>query len=531
MTSSHGWWSRIGGYAADIMSVLADEPERIVAHWRDRRFSARELTGSVTGTYRAMRTLDVGPGSVVGILVAPNSPDMLTARYAAHLLGAAVCYLRTTNPGSNAAALSAADQLRMLRETHAAVVYADDENHARALELADGAGGGITVLGPAAEGDVPASEAVTRWDPQRLAVVGYTSGSTGRPKGIRMSGRAWEGTVRITLAPETDPIHLLVTTPLSHTVGPMADAAVTSRGTLVLREEFRAERFADDIAEHGVTRAFMATAHLYRLHDHLADLDAPERTAAALATLRHLVYSGSSAAPARVADAVRLFGPRLLQAYGTSEGGRVTLLDPGEHYDPWLSTTVGRPFPEVEISLYDTESGARVSPGEVGEVWMRSPHLMDGYWNDDDLTARVLRDGWYATGDIGYLDERGYLHLLGRTSEVVKVNGVKIHPTVVEQEILAIDGVRHAAVYGWRDDDAIESLHAAVAFQPGSAPTADEIRKHVSTSLSAAHAPSEIFVLDELPTNHSGKADKVLLRSLHSRRAHAPHGVAERRKP
>lgn len=517
MTSSQTWWSRIGGYAADILSVLAEEPERVVVHWRDREVTGREIIDVVTGTYRTMGDLNIGPGSVVGILVAPNSPDMMTARYAAHLLGAAVCYLRTTNPGSNAAVLSAADQLQMLQETHAAVIYADDENRARAAELAGGAQSGITVLGPAAGGEVPASDPVTAWDPKRLALVGYTSGSTGRPKGIRLSGTAWEGTVRITLAPEADPIHLLVTTPLSHTVGPMADTALTSGGTVVLREEFRAGQVVEDIAKHGATRAFMATTHLYQLHDHLEESGLPERVAG-LSTLRHLIYSGSAAAPARIARAVRLFGPVLVQAYGTSEGGRVTFLDPGEHYDPWLSTTVGRPFPEVEIALHDTESGEPVAPGEVGEVRMRSPHLMDGYWNDTELTSRVLRDGWYATGDIGYRDERGYLHLLGRTSDVVKVNGVKIHPAVVEQEILAVEGVRHAAAYGWRDEESVESLHAAVTLQPGSPLTADDIRAHVSASLSPVHAPREIAVLDKLPVNDSGKVDKVLLRSRHGRR-------------
>ncbi len=522
--SGETWWSRIGGYAADILSALAEVPDQVVLRWRDQEVTGRQLIGSITAAYLALGERGVGPGRIVGVLVEPNSPDMLVARYAANLRGAAACYLRTTNPGSNTAVLSAADQIQVLRDTDAAILYTDEQNLGRATELADGAGTGVTVLGPIAanrEHDAPDSDGVVPWDPRRLALIGYTSGSTGRPKGIRLSGKAWDSTVRTALPPGKDKITMLVNTPLSHTVGPMVDAIARAGGTIVLQEDFQAARFLRDVATYEVTRTFIATLHLYQLVDHLESLGSLDPATAGLSSLRLLIYSGSAAAPARVARAVRLFGPILAQAYGTSEGGRVTFLDPGEHFDPWLSTTVGRPFPGVEICLRDTESHEPVADGEVGQVWMRSPNLMDGYWNDPELTAQVLRDGWYATGDIGYSDDKGYLHLMGRTADVVKVNSVKVHPAAVEQEILAIDGVRNAAVYGWRNEDCVESLQCVVTFQPGAETTVDDVRTRIRESLSAAHVPQDIVVLDDLPLNNAGKPDKVLLRSQHGSRTSA----------
>ncbi|MEV4824664.1 long-chain fatty acid--CoA ligase [Micromonospora sp. NPDC049274] len=510
--SSKTWWDPIGGYAADILSALAEDPERVVLYWRDQEVSGARFIGVVAAAYRAMGELDAGPGSVVGILVEPNSPDMLATRYAAHLRGAAVCYLRTSNPGSNAAILSADDQLRVLRETGAAVVYTDKENLGLASGLAKEAG--IAVLGPiTGRDDLVVPVGAEPWDPRRLAVIGYTSGSTGRPKGIRLSGRAWESTVRTAQPPGQGRTVMLVNTPLSHTVGPMVDGLLLTGATVVLREEFQAGQFLRDVAERQVTRSFIATAHLYQLIDHLEELGNPDFMAAQLSSLRLLIYSGTAAAPSRVARAARLIGPRLAQVYGTSEGGRVTFLDPGGHFDPWLSTTVGRPFPGVEISVRDAESAAEVPDGDTGQVWMCSPAMMDGYWNDPELSARVLRDGWYATGDTGYRDEKGYLHLLGRLADVVKVDAVKVHPAVVEAEILTLDGIRQAAVFGRRDEDSVESLQCAIAFQPGATLTVDDVRAHLREALSPAHVPQVVDVLDELPLTNAGKPDKVLLRS------------------
>ncbi|MGW2919457.1 class I adenylate-forming enzyme family protein [Streptomyces angustmyceticus] len=518
VTAGEAWWSNAGGYVPDVLRALAKHPGKVVLRYPDTELTAADYLRTVTGTYRALRATGVRRGTVVAVLTAPNSPDMITVRHAAHLAGAAVCFLRSTNPGTSTAMLPLTDQLRILRDTGATILYADRTSAARAAELAERSA--AVLVGPGQAGSVgivptddPGSIVPECGEPDDLAVVMFTSGSTGRPKGIRKSLRAWEGTVRIAIESpaETAEITALFSTPLSHSAGLLVDGALAVGGSVVLLPEFDANQVARTVTEHRVTRTFMATTQLYQLLDHLDDLGHRDAKAAGLASLRSLSYSGTSAAPSRIAAAHEVFGPILLQLYGTTESGRITFLDPAGHADAGLAATVGRAFPEVEVEVRDLDTGELLADGQVGEIRMRSPQLMDGYL-DPALDADALRDGWYRTGDIGYRDERGYLHLLDRVSDVVKVDGVKVYPTVVERELLTFPGVALAAVYGVRDTDGTEHLHAALTCRPGTLVESDAVRKHISSSLSPALAPERVLVLDELPMNATGKPDKARLR-------------------
>ncbi|WP_326770676.1 AMP-binding protein (plasmid) [Streptomyces sp. NBC_01591] len=519
MTPQDQWWRESDSYVSDILSAFAAAPDRPALFWRGRVFSGSELIRSTAEIFCALRDRGVGREDVVAILVAPNSPEMLTARYAAHLLGGTICYLRSTNPGTSSTILPLDHQIQILRDTAAATVYADAENTQRALELSEAAGGlrvtriGGTGYDAAGRADTPRA---APWDPGAVAVIGFTSGSTGRPKGIRLSARVWNGAVRGMAAADraAEDVKLLVTTPLSHTVGTMADAALALGGEVHLHEHFDAGEFTKTVEESAISWTFMATVQLFRLLDHLEELGAHDLESAGLSSLNRLIYSGSAAAPARIAQAVRILGLIMVQAYGTSETGRITSLKREEHLDPWLSTTVGRPFPEVEVVVGELVSGAPVPTGEAGQVRVRSPHLMDGYTGDPELTAKVLREGWYYTGDIGYCDEKGYLHLLGRVAEVIKVNGVKVHPTVVEREILSLPGIRHAAVYSVPDRNGSEHIHAALVCDPAAEVETESIRAHIAESLSVLHAPERITILSALPLNENGKPDKLRLRLL-----------------
>ena len=518
MSLSEPWWSASKSYVSEILSLFADAPDRNVVHWRGEAFSGADLIRSVTDAFLALRDRGVGKGDMVAILVAPNSPEMLTVRYATQLLGGAVCYLRTTNPGTRATVLPLDHQIQILRETEAVTVYADAENSERAAELAEGSGIPVArrEAGRVDGADVP--DALS-WDPDALAFIGYTSGSTGRPKGIRLSGRAWDATLRawMDLGREAGCASILVSTPLSHGVAPMVDAVFALGGALYLHETFDAEKFVDAvIAEKEISWTFMATNHVFHIIDHLLERgirDSGAVQAAGLSSLKRIVYGGSPAAPARIAQAFQLFGPVLAQGYAATESGRITTLTPAEHGDPELAATVGRPFPEVEVVVCNSDTGARLAAGEIGEVRVRTPQMMDGYNGAPELTAQVLRDGWYFTGDIGCLDERGYLTLLGRVAHVIKVGGVKVHPIVLEAEILAHPGVRHAAVYGVRDEDGSEHIHAAIECDPAELVEVENIRAGISEALSPIHVPEKIHVLSALPMNANGKPDKVLLKA------------------
>lgn len=525
MSLPENWWSSSQSYVSDILSLFAAEPDRDVAYWRGEAFSGGDLIKSVTEAFLALHNCGVGKGDVVAILVGPNSPEMLTARYATYLLGGAVCYLRTTNPGTNAAVLPRDQQIQILRDTEAVAVYADAENSEQASDLANGSGirvalprnGKCQEVGPLDVTDRP--DAVS-WDPDALAFISFSSGSTGRPKGIRSSGRAWEGVLRAWMdhGREVGSPSVLLSTPLSHAGAPIADAVFTLGGAIYLHEYFDVEKFVQTIsANKEVSWTFMATTHVFQLIDHLHERGIRDRSAveaAGLSSLKRIVYGGSPAAPARTEQAFRTFGPVMVQWYASGESYQITTLRPSEHGDPELAATVGRPYVGVEVVVCNSDSGEQLAAGEIGEVRVRSPQLMDGYVGDPELTAQVLRDGWYFTGDIGFFDTRGYLTLVGRVAEVIKVNGVKVHPIVVEAEILSHPGVRHAAVYGVRDEDGSEHIHAAVECDPGGAAVdAEDIRAGITAALSSIHVPEKINFLSALPMNNIGKPDKVLLQS------------------
>ncbi|MGW5343732.1 class I adenylate-forming enzyme family protein [Streptomyces sp. NPDC004050] len=527
MSLPEHWWSASKSYVSEILSLLAAAPDREFVHWRGEAFSGGDLVRSVTDAFLALRNRGVGKGDVVAILVAPNSPEMLTVRYATHLLGGAVCYVRTTNPGTRATVLPLDHQIQILRETEAVTIYADAEGAERAAELADGSGIPVTRIqrgesDGAAGADVAEIPDAVSWDPDALAFIGFTSGSTGRPKGIRLSGRAWEATMRawMGVGREYDCASILVSTPLSHGVATMADAVFALGGALYLHETFDAEKFVDTVsAEKEVSWTFMATNHVFQVIDHLLERGIRDRAAfeaAGLSSLKRIVYGGSPAAPARIAQGYQIFGASLAQGYATSESGRITILTPEEHGDPELAATVGRPFPEVEVTVCNSNSGEQLAVGEIGEVRVRSPQMMDGYNGNPELTAQVLRDGWYFTGDIGRLDERGYLTLLGRVAHVIKVGGVKVHPIVLEAEILSHPGVRHAAVYGVQDADGSDHIHAAIECDPAEVVDIEDIRAGIAEALSPIHVPEKIHVLGELPMNSNGKPDKVLLKSKYA---------------
>ncbi|MEU5838347.1 fatty acid--CoA ligase family protein [Streptomyces diacarni] len=524
MSLREHWWSASQSYASETLSLLAAEPGRDVVYWRGEAFSAGDLIQYVTETFLALRDRGVGKGDVVAILVAPNSPEMLTVRYAAHLLGGAVCYLRTTNPGTRDTVLPVDHQIQMLHDTGAVTVYADTEGAERATELAERSGIPVTRRqqggrDEAGRADGAATPDAVPWDPDALAALNFTSGSTGRPKGIRLSGRAWEATVRawMDLGRRHDCVSTLLSTPLSHAVAPLADAVFALGGTIHLHESFDAKNIVDTLStEKEISWTFMATNHVFQLVDHLLERGICDRdavAAAGLSSLKLIPYGGSPAAPARIAQAFQLLGPVVTQGYATSECGHIAYLTPQDHGDPDLAGTVGQPLPQVEVTVCNSDTGAQLATGEVGEVHVRSPQMMDGYNGDPELTARVLRDGMYSTGDIGYLDERGYLTLLGRVADVIKVGGVKVHPIVLEAEILAHAGVRHAAVYGVRDEDGSEHIYAAIECDPGAVVEVADIRAGIAESLSPIHVPEKIHVLDRLPLNRNDKPDKVLLRS------------------
>ncbi len=523
------WWYH-SHYVHRILAALIKDTGRTVLIRGGIRLTGGMLAKSILADASLLRRNGIGHGSVVAILTQPNHPIMLTVRYAAHLLGATTVCIRSDNARSDDRMLPADDQARMLAETGACLLVADSASAERARALCQNLACSVaeTELRSDATGEVAAElgrEASTLpapgYGPRDSLVITYTSGSTGRPKGVRHSYAAWNNIVTAVGAATAGTAHcvFLAVTPIAQTVALMLDGTLASGGSVVVLERFSVDGVLHAFDTLGVTHCYLAVPHLYALVEdsRLARTD--------LSRLRQVVYSGSPATPHRVARAAEVFGPALIQSYGSTEGGPITILGPADHRDPALLPTVGRPYPGVRVRVCDGDPGNELPPGRTGEIWIRSRNVMDGYVNNPELTAQVLRDGWLRTGDLGHWDERGYLRLTGRIGHVIKSGGLKVYPATIEQALLSHNAVDGAAVFAVRNRDDIEDAYAAVTMRPGLGCTIGDLREHLAAVLSPAHVPATIARWADLPVDASGKTDYRRLRALVEAGSHRRDGL------
>jgi fatty-acyl-CoA synthase len=451
----------------------------------------------------------------------------LILRWAANLVGATAAHLRGMNAVVPSDELRPAVQRDLIADLGVRLLAVDPANLARGRELlassaepptlgvlgAGGSGSGAAGLtagtvdltaGPADAGDD--IEAPADLSDADLAVVTQTSGSSGRPKGV-----CWPFGVKNEMAASASgrsgKTTVLITAPLTHSSGFGADDTLITGGTVVLHPGFDAGAVLHAIARHRIGRLILGTPQVYALATH------PDRPGTDLSSLTELIYTGSPAAPRRLQEALEIFGPVLIQVYGTTETGVLTMLLPDDHRDLAACGTVGRPLNPSALSIRHPETGAALPAGEVGEVCAIPRWQTAGYWHEPELTAQAVRDGWTRTGDLGRLDADGFLHLSGRLADMMKVRGIRIHPEAVEKVLSQTPGVSQAAVCGVEDDRRVEHIYAAVLPEPGTTPDLDELRRHVAEALSDNHVPSLIELCRELPVVGPGKPDRARLRA------------------
>lgn len=356
--------------------------------------------------------------------------------------------------------------------------------------------------------------------PEAPALIVYTSGTTGPPKGAVLPRRAVAASLD---ALEdawgwTDDDVLVHALPLFHVHGLILGVLGPLRrgGSLRHLGKFSPEAVARELASGG-TMLFGVPTMYHRLAE---VLDAPaggaerDALAGALAGARLLV-SGSAALPVhdheRIAAAT---GRRVIERYGMTE----TLMNTGIRADGVPRPgTVGPPLAGVELRLVEEDGSVLSGPEAIGEIQVRGPNLFTGYLNRPDATAAAhTEDGWFRTGDVGTVDEDGYVTIVGRkATDLIKSGGYKIGAGEIENILLAHPGVREAAVTGEEDPDLGERVVAwVVAADPGSPPPAEELADHVAAQLAPHKRPRTVHYLDALPRNDLGK---IMKRSLHAR--------------
>ncbi len=236
--------------------------------------------------------------------------------------------------------------------------------------------------------------------------------------------------------------------------------------------------------------------------------------------IRTIVYGGGPMYLADIVEAVDVLGPRFCQIYGQGESPMtITALDRASVADRshprWRErlASVGTAQSSVEVRIVD-EAGKALATGETGEIVVRGAPVMAGYWRDPEATAAALRDGWLWTGDMGALDEDGYLTLKDRSKDVIISGGTNIYPREVEEALLTHAGVHEASVIGVPDAEWGESILAFVVVDPHTAPDAKELDGHCLASIARFKRPKAYRFVSELPKNNYGKVLKTELRTM-----------------
>ena len=494
------WVQRNGRRLPDRPAVAVGA--QATATWAEFAGQVSAVAGGLQGRF------GLRPGDRLAIVMS-NSPEYLEAQFAAWHAGLVAVPVN--------ARLHREEIAYILTDSGTTVVVTDVE-HAKTVE-----GLATAILAPGPEWDaLRASEPVPL--AERAGSDGawlfYTSGTTGRPKGatlthgnLLMASLSYFADIGAVAAYDS----VLHAAPLSHGSGlygmpHIAKGAVSvfpAHGTLDGAE------LIDLVARWPGMSFFAAPIMVKRL---AAD---PALSGAELAGLKTIIYGGAPMYLPDLEAALVTFGPRLAQIYGQGETPMtitgLSLADHAETDHPrWRSRmqSVGTPRTDVEVRVVG-EDGQDLPTGEAGEILVRGPVVMAGYWGQPDATAQTLRGGWLHTGDVGSFDEDGFLTLHDRSKDLIISGGMNIYPREVEEALMTHPGVAAVAVVGRPDPEWGESVVAfVVPVAVASAPTEEELDRTCLDRIARFKRPKEYYLVDALPTNNYGK---VLKRELRQR--------------
>jgi acyl-CoA synthetase (AMP-forming)/AMP-acid ligase II len=349
-------------------------------------------------------------------------------------------------------------------------------------------------------------------DPDAEAVLVFSSGTTGLPKAVRHTHRAFAAAIGhwrdvLELKP-TDRIQ--VTTPPSHILGILNIATCLELGIWMrLHPRFDLDRMLQCVQDDRITIE-MAVAPIA-----LAMASHPGLESYDLSSLRFIMW-GATPVTASVAETVtRRTGVPWVPAYGASENPVITC-NPvrGARLD-----SVGKAAPGVTLRVVSLQTGAVLPAGETGEIQLRSPSLMIGYLPEEE-TALSMADGWYRTGDVGYIEPDGWVHLTDRSKEMIKVRGFQVAPAEVEGVLLGHEAITDAAVFGVPDEASGESIIAAVVVEAGAGLDPATLAGYVAGRLASYKKPREVLVVDAIPRLPSGKALRRVLKDSYLKEGH-----------
>ena len=528
---------------ADILSITAVErPDRPATQFLGAQLTYLDLKRRADALAVSLARIGIVKGDRVAIML-PNCPQYIFSAFAVLRLGAIVVNINpsytarellTVAEDSGARLIITLDALAPLVEAVRAqtsieqLIVTSLAEYSAAAAAPPVLAGSLTLadlLAPAKPSDIPR----VAIDPEDLAVLQYTGGTTGTPKGAMLTHRnIWANVVQT--ESWTNPSYAingneryLVVIPYFHIYAFSVCMMVGLRiGALqIIHPKYDPDQVLASIRDFRPTY-FPAVPTVF-----VSLLTHPNVGEYGLERVR-LFNSGGAPCPIEVMEEFeRRTGRPLNEGYGLSETSPVT------HSTPQLARrkmgTIGLPFPDTDVKIVDVETGARELPvGEAGELCVRGPQVMKGYWNKPDETADALRkhaDGriWFHTGDVARMDDEGFTSIVQRKKDMIIVDGYNVYPSEVESVLYTHQAVRLAAVIGIPDAYHGEVVKACIALKPDTTASADELLAHCRESLTEYKLPHTIEIRETLPMSAVGKILYRVLREEHAAATAATH--------
>jgi acyl-CoA synthetase (AMP-forming)/AMP-acid ligase II len=347
-----------------------------------------------------------------------------------------------------------------------------------------------------------------------LAMIVGTGGTTGRPKGVMLTGTNLETMTAITLMsypwpdPPARPTYLALA-PLTHAAGVLCFPVLCRGGSVVVMRAPDIGAFLGLVEEQRVTHTFLPPTLIYLALDH------PALAGTDLSSLQCFWYGAAPMSATRLEEALDRIGPVMAQLFGQTEAPMmVSTMPPRDHFLPDGSvarerlSSAGRPSPLTTVAIM-SEDGTLLPAGERGEIVVRGSLVMRGYYRDPSATAEASAHGWHHTGDIGYLDAEGFLHIVDRAKDMVITGGFNVYSTEVEQALMQHPAVADCAVIGLPDEKWGERVTAVIQLRPGLRLDRGELKEFVKERIGSVKAPKQVEVWPDLPRSKVGKVLKT----------------------
>ncbi len=488
-------------------------PDQEATVFGERRLTYAQLNGLISRLTAVFKAQGLKPRDVIAALDT-NSHQYVASYYAAAKAGLTFLPLnyRAKEPELEYMIRTAGAKLILVGDRYLELAARIGPRLKSIRLLAINAGGkGWTRLGDLIEQAEP-EEAEVDVDEEDVSVLMYTSGTTSLPKGVMLRFRDFTAyvTANVEMADGSDRGVALVCVPFYHIAG--TTAMMTNLWTgrkLVIMPQFDARAWLQLVQRERVTHAFVVPTMMKQL------LDEPAFSRTDLSSLSNLAYGGAPMPLPVIRRAIEAFPPQIgfVNAYGQTETtSSLTVLGPDDHRLAGSAkeievklmrlNSIGRPLPDVEIKVRD-EDGKMLPLGQVGEIIIRTPRIMKGYAGREDDAA--LGDGWRATGDLGWIDEEGYIFFAGRKDDMIIRGGENIAPAEVETVLMSHPGVDEAAVIGVPSVEWGQTVKAYVVRRSGGDLSSTEIIDYCRSRLASFKRPESVEFLDALPKNPLGK--------------------------